>query len=184
MTTPDLPEPPWAPPPRYGPDVPLPPYRYVPLGRHPHPTMDPGGHMQKKPPEPDETPSALAWMTNAYWLTGVDLYNRFYLWEASETWEPLWRRCGRTGASADMVQALIMVCGALLKIQCQESEGVVAFWKNADDRFRRVLASDDEMWGLPVKKTWKAYTKFFSPLVDKGRLPKLDKSVPKLVLPM
>ena len=25
----------------------FPAYKYVPLGRHPHPTMDPGGHMEK-----------------------------------------------------------------------------------------------------------------------------------------
>lgn len=185
MPTPDLPDPPGRPPPRYWPDEGFPPYRYVPLGRHPHPTMDDGGHMRTgRPAIPDDAPSELAWMTNRWWLYGVDLYNHWYFWEATETWEPLWRRLDKQSPEGQFLQALMMLNGLCLKVQCQETEGVVAFWQQARERLERVAGARKTLWGLPVKKTLKAWQGFMKPLDKKGTLPVLDKGVPFLKLPM
>ncbi len=184
MTTPDLPDPPTRVPERFWPQEALPPYRYVPLGVHPHPTMDEGGHMRTKLPEPDTMPSELAWMTNRWWLLGVDLYNRWYFWEAQETWEPLWRKLDRRGPEAMFLQALMMCCGALLKLHCKETKGVHAFWDGADERFAATSRACAELWGLKTKKTYKTWQKYFKPLIKKGEMPPLDKSVPVIKLPM
>ena len=184
MTTPDLPEPLVRVPDRVWPKEALPPYRYVPLGVHPHPTMDEGGHMRAKVPEPDSRPSELAWMTNRWWLYGVDLYNRWYFWEAQETWEPLWRKLDRQGPEAMFLQALMMCCGALLKLHCKETKGVNAFWDGAQERFEVTSRARKELWGLKTKKTYKAWQSYFKPLIKKGEMPDLNKSVPVIKLPM
>jgi len=185
MTTPDLPAPVKPPKRRYWPDEAFPPYRYVPLGQHPHPTMDRGGHMREGRPEvPKDPPSELAWMTNRWWLYGVDLFNNWYFWEATETWEPLWRGLDRQRPEALFIQALMMCAGGMLKIQCREFEGTSAFWKEAHARFTRVEGYAPELWGLKTKKTHRAFAAFFRSVEKTGTLPALDKRVPQLLLPM
>ena len=64
---------------------PLPAYRYVPR-LHPHPVRDARGHSHRGglkltrhgPWSADE------WRTLDDWLYGVDLFNRFYFWEAQD----------------------------------------------------------------------------------------------------
>lgn len=180
--TPDIPDPPKAPPPRNWGEEPLPPYRYVPLGRHPHPTMDTGGHMQVKPPAPTDVPSELAWMTNRWWLYGVDLFNNWYFWEAHEVWEPLWSRLDRTRPPGQLIQGLMMCCGALLKLQCEEVEGVLAFSKRADAGLAEAARARKVLWGLKTGRVHKDVARFFAPVLKKGELPSLDKRVPRLVL--
>ena len=46
--------------PRFAPDLPLPPYSYVP-GRFPHPISDPAGHMFGKSPEHPPAPNPDCW---------------------------------------------------------------------------------------------------------------------------
>src|SRR5688572_10634346 len=60
----------------------LPAYRYVP-GRHPHPTRDPGGHSYA-PPVPRHNVNAAGAGRGEQWRFGIDLFNRFYFWEAHE----------------------------------------------------------------------------------------------------
>lgn len=140
--------------------------------------------MRDKIREPPDRPSELAWMTNRWWLLGVDLHNRWYFWEATETWEPLWRRLDRQGPEAVFLQALMMCGGALLKLHCKEAEGVHAFWAQAKDRLQRVAAARQELWGLHTKKTLKMWESYFKPLDKKGQMPPLDDTVPVLKLPM
>jgi hypothetical protein len=72
-------------------------YRYVP-GVRPHPTRDPSGHSYRStaqprhhaPRDPEE------WRTLDDGLYGVDLFNRFYFWEAHEAWEG----CGQQSSPA------------------------------------------------------------------------------------
>src|ERR1035437_2234874 len=64
---------------------------YVP-GVHAHPRRDPTGHSYRPAPQLDRHPpwAPEEWRTLDDWLYGVDLFNRFYFWEAHEAWEGLW----------------------------------------------------------------------------------------------
>src|SRR3954452_20236915 len=93
---------------RLVPDEPLPPYTFVP-GRTPHPVSDPTGHSfgvtPHQPPELDPE----QWAANRTYLFGIDLFNAGYYWEAHEQWEALWHACGRRGATATFLKALIQL---------------------------------------------------------------------------
>ena len=78
----------------------------------------------------------------------------------------------------------MMCSGAMLKLQCQESEGVVAFWKLARERLERVADARRELWGVKTRKTLKGFTSFFAPIDKRGVLPELGKKVPFIKLPM
>jgi predicted metal-dependent hydrolase len=108
---------------RLVPDEPLPPYTFVP-GRNPHPVSDPNGHSHgatpRRPPalDPDH------WATNQAYLFGIDLFNAGYYWEAHEQWEALWHACGRRGATATLLKALIHLAAAGVKVLEGRPEGV------------------------------------------------------------
>ncbi len=98
---------------RYLPDVPFPPYTYVP-GRTPHPVSDPAGHMYGEEPEPAEL-FVDDWQRCTTYLLGIDLFNHGYFWEAHEAWEALWHTAGRSGPIADFLKGLIKLAAAGVK---------------------------------------------------------------------
>jgi len=104
-------------PPRYTPEIMLPPYAYVP-GHRPHPNRDPKGHGQG--PDPGDIP-ALAdlrdWQGNRIYLSGIDLFNHGYYWEAHEMWEALWHRTGGDAVTAMFLKGLIKLTAAGVKIR-------------------------------------------------------------------
>ena len=109
---------------RLVPDVPLPPYSFVP-GHRPHPVSDPAGHsFGTAPPTPPEFDPA-AWATNRTYLYAIDLFNHGYYWEAHEAWESLWHACGRTGRIADFLKGLIKLAAAGVKVREGRPAGVV-----------------------------------------------------------
>lgn len=168
---------------RYRPDEALPAYRYVPGGAHPHPRNDDDGHMRHRAPLPSKG-SELAWMVDAAWLYGVDLFNRWYFWEAHEVWEPVWKGLDKASPPGVFVQGLMQCAGALLKVHIGEMEGVLAFWGQAEVRLGQVARASPELFGLKTKATFKDFERYFRPAVVKGRLPCLDKAVPQLKLRM
>jgi hypothetical protein len=115
-------------PPRLVPDRPFPAYAYIP-GRTPHPTRDPGGHSygetlegseRPDPPEPEN------WRACRDYLYGMDLFNHGFYWEAHEAWEGLWVACGRRGATATYLQALINLAAAGFKARWGNARGMRA----------------------------------------------------------
>ncbi|HKM55100.1 MAG TPA: DUF309 domain-containing protein, partial [Isosphaeraceae bacterium] len=50
-------------------------------------------------------------------------FNAGYYWEAHETWEPLWHAHGRRGATAALIQALIKLAAAGVKIRERKPQG-------------------------------------------------------------
>jgi hypothetical protein len=168
--------------PRYWPHEELPPYRYVPLGSHPHPTMDAGGHMQDRLAPPGDPPSELAWMTNRYWLYGIDLFNNWYFWEAAEVWSPLWVGLEKKAPAAVFVQTMMMVSGGILKAHCNEPKGVLSFWQKADERFTALKRSHKELWGIKISRVQKDFRRFFKPAWARGELPLITKKIPQLGL--
>jgi predicted metal-dependent hydrolase len=124
-------------PPRLVPNLPLPPYAYVP-GRSPHPTSDPQGHHFGVPPERPDPPDPEHWRACRPYLFGIDLFNHGYYWEAHEVWEGLWHACGRKGPTASFLKGLIKLAAAGVKAREGVPQGVRDHARRAAELFRQV----------------------------------------------
>ncbi|MGC8642066.1 MAG: DUF309 domain-containing protein [Isosphaeraceae bacterium] len=102
----------------------LPPYSYVPGGRWPHPTTSPEGHSRHRPRSPVAPIEDDRWADSAAYLRGVALFNAGYYWEAHEAWEGLWLAQRRRGAIAAVIQGLIKLAAAGVKIREGRPVGV------------------------------------------------------------
>ena len=133
---------------RFLPDLPLPPYAYVP-GLFPHPISDPQGHSHGQQPAPVEPPRPDAWTECIPYLRGLDLFNHGYYWEAHEAWEALWHACGRSGPMADFFKGLIQLAVTGVKLRQGHAEGARWHARRAEE----LLASLSEpcLFGLEVK---------------------------------
>jgi hypothetical protein len=134
-------------PPRFLPDVPLPPYGHVP-GRTPHPVSDPRGHSFGQAPEPAAAPDPDDWAGCRAYLRGLDLFHGGCYWEAHEVWESLWHACGRTGRTADFLKGLIKLAAAGVKVREGRPAGVAGHARAAADLFRRVGRPEERLFGL------------------------------------
>lgn len=131
-------------PPRYVPELPLPPYAHVP-GRTPHPIRDPAGHshgLHHTPPPLDPA----RWRDSRDYLRGLDLFNHGYYWEAHEQWEALWHAAGRRGPVADLLKGLIRLAACGVKAREGRPAGVASHAAGAARLFRAVGAA--ELLGL------------------------------------
>ncbi len=168
--------------PRYRPDRPLPPYRFVP-GLHPHPTHHPDGHSYGRA---DALPGAIDWQHPAVlvpdtWAAGVDCFNAFYFWEAHEAWEPLWRAAPRHSAARQALQGLIQAAAALLKIHVGSLPGAATLAHAGTAKLAESAARLPMLFGLDLRATTSDFIHYFRPLA-KRTLPPLDASVPLLRL--
>ncbi len=120
--------------PRYAPEIPFPPYAYVP-GQHPHPVSDPAGHSVGRREHADFVPGAEPLAGHADFRFGVDLFNRGYYWEAHEVWEGLWHACGRVGCLADFLKGLIRLSAAGVKAREGNPAGVVRHARRVRELF-------------------------------------------------
>lgn len=115
---------------RFLPDEPFPAYAFTP-GRDPHPVRDPRGHSHgaevSRPPAPDPE----KWRGSRDYLRGIDLFNAGFYWEAHEAWEGLWNASGRSGPVALLLQALIALSAAGLKLRTGSATGVAAHARRA-----------------------------------------------------
>lgn len=123
-------------PPRFQADAPFPPYTFIP-GLTPHPVSDPGGHSYGEahphPPPPPLDPDR--WADSAEYLRGIDLFNHGYYWEAHEAWEQLWLAAGRQGPVAALLQGLIKLAAAAVKIREGRVIGTRSLAQGARDLF-------------------------------------------------
>lgn len=104
LDPPDLATLPW-----YGADRTLPASRFIPGLTPPR---------QSHQPAIAHGPwTAQQWPTLQPYLRGVDLFNRWYFWEAHEEWERLWRAHQPPSEPARYIQGLIAAAAALLKLR-------------------------------------------------------------------
>jgi uncharacterized protein len=120
---------------RLVPDEPLPPYSYV-TGRFPHPTRDPAGHSFGRPPDDSPPLDPADWKGSRHYLLGCDLFNHGYYWEAHETWEAVWKACGRRGTAADFLKGLIKLAAAGVKAREGRPTGMARHGARAARLFR------------------------------------------------
>jgi hypothetical protein len=119
------------------PPEPLPPYTYVPGGPWPHPTRSPEGHRSGNQDPPALPIRDDAWEASAFYLRGIELFNAGYYWEAHEAWESLWHAHGRRGPTAEILQALIKLAAAGVKVREGRPAGVRTHAARAADLFER-----------------------------------------------
>lgn len=168
--------------PRYYPDRPFPAYRYVP-GLQPHPLRDRAGHSYQQSAATRHAPwDAAAWRTLAAWLFGVDLFNAFFFWEAHESWEGLWAVKPRDSVPARLLQGLIQVAAALLKIHLGAPAGAATLSRAGLDKMTASASVAPNLLGLDLRATLTQFTHYFRPL-NQWTLPPLDASVPLVLLP-
>ena len=120
--------------PRLVPELPLPPYSYVP-GRWPHPHSDPAGHWFGKPIERSAPLDPDHWEQSRAYRYGIDLFNHGYYWEAHEVWEGLWHAAGRRGPVADFLKGLIKLAAAGVKVREGKPHGAVHHATRAAELF-------------------------------------------------
>lgn len=142
---------------RLVPEIPLPPYTFVPGCPHPHPNH-PGGHSYGMLREPDPLDPARWWECRTY-LYGFDLFNgpvpgttielqpespecsAGYYWESHESWEGLWHAAGRRGPIADFLKGLIHLAAAGVKHREGVPAGVVSHAARAAVLWRGIAAA-------------------------------------------
>jgi len=64
-----------------------------------------------------ETTDPERWFEHEAWLSGFRLYRHGYFWETHEVWEPVWIGARPNSAERAMVQGLIQVANACLKLR-------------------------------------------------------------------
>ncbi len=171
--------------PRYCPHRPFPAYRYIP-GQRPHPRRDPEGHSYASV---DENPAATAatwdpahWQRIDAWLWGIDLFNAFYFWEAHEAWEDLWRTTGRSMPPGLLLQGLIQVAAALLKVHMGATQSARRLSQHGVEKLKLAAAASPRMMGLELTATITEMETYFRPLANNDVQLSLDASVPILCL--
>lgn len=142
---------------------PFPVYRYVP-GLHPHPTRDPAGHSyQRRPTLNRHAPwRPQDWRTLEDWLYGVDLFNHFFFWEAHEAWEGLWAAVPRQTPPSLMLQGLIQIAAALLKMHVRALAGARALSTEGLEKLRRAAAAEPRLMGLDLCEVAEAFAAYFA----------------------
>jgi hypothetical protein len=134
---------------RLVPNIPLPPYAYVP-GRYPHPTSDPAGHSYGVEPDVPKRVEPENWRACRPYLLGIDLFNAGFYWESHVAWESLWLACGRKGVVADFLKGLIKLAAAGVKALEGVPEGVQSHSRRAAELFRQTIGTTDYLMGFRV----------------------------------
>jgi hypothetical protein len=124
-------------PPRLAPDLPFPPYAFVP-GRHPHPLREATGDGASAPPSDAEQRHA------------VDLFNHGYYWEAHEVWEAWWHIAGRHSAEGRLLQGLIGLAAAGVKAREGNARGVVHHAYRAREIFQALTDGPPVLLGFSI----------------------------------
>jgi predicted metal-dependent hydrolase len=135
---------------RHVPELPLPPYSYVPGGPFPHPLRDPAGHAFGATQEEVAAPNPDDWRACRPYLFGVDLFNHGYYWEAHEAWESLWHPAGRRGLLADFLKGLIKLAAAGVKVREGKRDGAVHHAWRAAELFAKVREEHPHFMGLDL----------------------------------
>lgn len=165
--------------PWYGTDHSLPAYRFVP-GLNPHPNRDPLGHSYQK----DRRAGALNWTPDQWrslqpYLQGVDLFNRFYFWEAHEAWEPLWTSYPPEADPAQFIQGLINMTALFLKLHLREIASAGRLWKTASVQLGQFTGK--KMMGIDVNQFLKEVEKYLL-RIKRGACPTLGPDTPSIQL--
>ena len=162
------PDPVWPGAPRYCPDRPFPPYRFVP-GFNPHPTGQQEGHSYGLPKKERAYLAPDYWQENENYLFGVDLYHQGFFWESHEVWEELWHLADKSGIEGQFLQGLIQNSAAQLKLHLKNQAGASHLSREAYRRLSHVInqfpsVDKVEFMGLDLTRFLEQMHRHYSPL--------------------
>lgn len=182
------PEPLWPDAPRYCPDRPFPPYKFVP-GVNPHPVRDTKGHSYGKTEEEVVQVERYTWYEHQGYLYGIDLYHYGYLWESHEAWEGPWRTAEPDSLEANLLQALILNSAAQLKAHLGNARGArtrsqAARWRLARIRSKGYDGPEARFLGLDIADVIDQMRRHYGLLWDnpEAKQVRLKGPAPRLVL--
>lgn len=72
-----------------------------------------------------------AWRTNEAWLYGFRLYEAGCFWEAHEVWEPVWMGAAPNSTARHLVQGLIQLANACLKLRMGRKRAALRLVRDA-----------------------------------------------------
>jgi len=165
---PGEPEPVWRKAPRLVPTADYPQYRHVP-GKTPHPERDEKGHsfgltITSGGPVTEEN-----WRKHNAYLRGIDLYHAGYLWEAHEAWEGPWKQSEPDSLEANLLQALILIAAAQLKVHVCNPAGArthsqAARWRLARIRSKGFQGERARFLGIDIADLIEQLRRYYGPL--------------------
>ena len=136
--------------PRLKPEIPLPPYAYIPSSLLPHPTSHPLGHQYGSEIQAPTFFDAGQWRNCIPFLLGIDLFNNGYYWEAHESWEMLWRCTWRGSDAAKFLKALIKLSAAGVKLREVLPAGVRSHAGRAKELLQELSGRHGRYMGLEL----------------------------------
>lgn len=118
------------------------------------------------------------WRRIEPYLRGVDLFNRWYFWEAHEAWEALWKAHDADADPARLIQGLIGSAAALLKVHTGNGRAARKLLASVHDRW----AALNGIWmGLDIDALRGDLDRYFA-TPDDGALPSLGPETPVIRL--
>jgi predicted metal-dependent hydrolase len=111
----------------------------------------------------------------------VDLFNAFFFWEAHEAWERLWLTQPRGSSPALVLQGLIQLSAALLKLRTNSLAAAERLSNAGLEKLTRAATAVRSLLGLNLDRTISDFRSYLRPLAERNA-PPLDESVPLLVL--
>ena len=101
----------------------------------------------------------------------MDLFNRWYFWEAHEEWESLWRAHAPQSEPARFIQGLIAAAASLLKLRMRQLRAARTLSTAACER----LSVFRGMWmGLEVERFCADLTRCLASVVNESSDPVLE----------
>ncbi len=112
------------------------------------------------------------------WLTGIDLYNFGFFWEAHEAWEAVWLALPRDSVEAALVRGCIQTAASLVKLRLGNPKGV----QKLSQRSLQTLsqAGEGRVLGILVG-TWRHRLHHFWAPLGEQRWPHLE-TFPRLAI--
>ncbi|WP_018700694.1 DUF309 domain-containing protein [Amorphus coralli] len=105
------------------------------------------------------------WFEHEAWLTGFRLYRHGYFWETHEVWEPVWIGARPNSAERVMVQGLIQVANACLKLRMGRRRAAVRLMGIAERCLdEAAIGGADRLMGLDLDAARAATTRFAADL--------------------
>jgi hypothetical protein len=125
------------------PAIELPRYTHVPGSGTPHPYRDPRGHSFDRKPQPARPLQASRWSENRSYLTGLDLFNLGFYWEAHDEWDRLFKATPPDTLEGRFMKGLIKMAAAGMKVREESIHGVRRHAASAGEVFADIAAESD-----------------------------------------
>ncbi len=90
------------------------------------------------------------WRQNETFLYGLKLYSAGFYWEAHEVWEPVWIRSPGNSRERLLVQGLIQLANACLKIVMGRPEAAARLLEIAHQKIIEASHGGAMMMGIPL----------------------------------